>query len=131
MGKSQLVKELSVTDTMSEEQLQSAIIELAHSLGYMVAHFRPARVMVHGMMTYRTPVSADGKGFFDLVLVGWGRIIASEIKSEKGKLSPEQVKWARQWEASGGLYYLWRPSDWLNDTISKVLGGLVWAGWSG
>jgi VRR-NUC domain len=109
-------------DRMTEAQLQSAIIDLAHALGYeKVAHFRPALMMIHGELTYRTPVAADGKGFPDLNILGKGRVIYIECKSEKGRLSPEQEEWQREIRASGAEYYLFRPSDWLNDNIDKAL----------
>ena len=116
------VKEIFSNITMSEAQLQSAIIELAHNLGYKkVAHFRPALMKIHGALTYRTPVAADGKGFPDLNIVGKGRVIYIECKSEKGKQSPEQLEWAQEIRASSAEYYLFRPSDWLNDSVEKAL----------
>jgi hypothetical protein len=106
--------------TMSEAQLQQAIIELAHTLGYRCAHFRPALVKVGGVLTYRTPVSADGKGFFDLILTSKqrGRVIAIECKSGKGKLSPDQEVWRDEW---AGEYYLVQPCDYLDETVTKIL----------
>lgn len=43
----------------TEIQWQAQVIELAHILGWTVAHFRPA-LTKHG---WRTPVQADGAGF--------------------------------------------------------------------
>ena len=101
--------------TMSEAQLQDAIIELAHALGYRVAHFRPAQTS----KGWRTPVGADGKGFPDLVLAKPDKeVIFIECKSTKGKTSPEQEDW---WRALMPNYYLFRPADYLNDTITEVL----------
>lgn len=121
---SRRVKEVSVVDTMSEAQLQDVIIQAAHQFGYRVAHFRPALVKVGGQLVYRTPVSADGKGFFDLILSKPGRLIAVECKSEKGKLSPEQIEWL---EAVKGACecYVFRPSDWLDNTIINELSGMT------
>ncbi len=103
---------------MTEAQLQSAIIDLAHALGYRAAHFRPALTS----KGWRTPVSADGKGFPDLNLVKKDRVVYIECKSEKGKQSPEQIEWEMAIRASGAEYFLFRPSDWLNDKVEKVLG---------
>lgn len=97
---------------MTEAELQQNIIELAHVLGYRVAHFRPALMKQGGSLVYRTPVAADGKGFPDLNLVRPGRVIYIEVKSDKGKQSPEQVEWERTIRASGAEYYLVRPGDW-------------------
>jgi len=86
----------------TEAQFQHAVIELAQTLGWRVAHFRPARTS-HG---WRTPVQGD-PGFPDLVMVRAGKIVFAELKSERGKLSADQQAWI---DATGG--YLWRPSDW-------------------
>lgn len=112
---------LSAGDTMSEAALQSAIIELAHALGYICAHFRPALMKIGGTLTYRTPVAADGKGYPDLNLLKAGRVIYIEVKSEKGKQSPEQLRWEEMIRASGAEFYLFRPSDWLSDKVTQVL----------
>jgi len=103
---------------MKEQELLNAVIELAHLYGWLVAHFRPAQTM-HG---WRTAVSADGAGFPDCVMVHKesGRVIYAELKSEEGKVSPEQQIWL---ETLAGCprneVYLWRPSD--LDEIAKVL----------
>jgi len=99
----------------TEEQFQQQVIDLARFLGYRVAHFRPAKTD----KGWRTPVSADGKGFPDLFLVRPGRLIVAEIKSETGKLSPEQEAWLEAIDAGGGEAYCWRPSEW--DNIVEVL----------
>lgn len=93
--------------TITEAAFQAQVIELAHLFGWRVAHFRPA-LTKHG---WRTPVSADGKGFPDLVLVRRKRLIFAELKSQRGRLSPEQRDW---WEALTHVAeaYVWRPSDW-------------------
>lgn len=53
----------AIRPSISEAELQSAVIELARTLGYRVAHFRAARTA----QGWRTPVEADGAGFPDLV----------------------------------------------------------------
>lgn len=105
----------------TEEQFMSWVIEFAHLHGWLAAHFRPARIVKDGTVSYRTAVSADGSGFPDLVLVrakhkGFGNqvteIIFAEIKSETGKLTSEQKEWRDILD--DGLrdyWYLWRPSD--------------------
>lgn len=102
---------------VSEESLQSAVIDLAQLRGWKVAHFAPARTE----KGWRTPVRADGKGFPDLVLVKGRRLIFAELKSQKGRVSPEQAAWL---DALSGDAFLapgeyrdvevkvWRPADW-------------------
>ena len=89
---------------MTEGDLQQRIIDAATLLGWRVAHFRPART-VDG---WRTPVQGHA-GFPDLVLAKGGQVILAELKSDTGRLDPEQVRWAG---AIGGRWRLWRPGDW-------------------
>lgn len=75
--------------TQTEEQWQQVVIEYAQLMGWLVAHFRPARVGD----SWRTPVAADGVGFPDLVLVRGPVLIFAELKSDTGKVRPEQQAW--------------------------------------
>src|SRR4030067_717817 len=86
--------------------LSEEVIAPAHLRGGDAAHFRPARTE----KGWRTPVSADGAGFPDLVLVR-DRIVFAELKSEKRHMSEEQLAWASRITKAGGETYCWRPSD--------------------
>lgn len=93
---------------MLESEFQEQIIELAHALRWTVAHFRPAKT-AHG---WRTPVSADGAGFPDLVLVRPPRLIVAELKNEKGRVSVDQRAWLDLFESVPcAETHLWRPDD--------------------
>jgi hypothetical protein len=100
-----------------ESEFQAKVIETARLLGYRVAHFRPA-LTKHG---WRTAVSADGAGFFDLVMVNpvRFRVIYAELKSETGKLSPEQKEWADAMLKAGQEVYCWKPNQF--DEVAKIL----------
>ena len=99
---------------MTEDEFKTQVIQLAHLHGWLVAHFRPARVIVGGEETWRTPVSAHGKGFPDLVLVRGGVVLFRELKTDRGKVSDDQRKWLK---ATGGK--VWRPMHW--DLIEEIL----------
>ena len=112
-----------IDETINEEQFQRQVIELAGLKGWLVAHFRPAKVDDgNGGYTYRTAVSADGKGFPDMVLAKKNHeVIFAEIKSESGKLSAEQTTWYVTLKQCPGVKaFVWKPRDW--DEILKVLG---------
>lgn len=109
---------------MSEAQLQDAVVELAQLLGWEVAHFRPART-TDG---WRTAVSADGKGFPDLTLVR-DRVIFAELKSDIGKLSPDQDRWAACISDAGCQHEVWRPEQWRSGEIEFVLRWMT-PGWN-
>ena len=98
----------------SEAQFMGAVIELAHTYGWSVASFRPARLKAQdGKERWRTPVQADGAGWPDLVLARPGSpIYFLEVKSESGKVSPEQAGWLRLLDRAGSPALVVRPSDW-------------------
>lgn len=91
---------------LSEEQFYRQIVDLAHTFGWAVAHFRPAKTA----KGWRTPVGADGAGFPDLVMVrikeGQRIILYVELKSQEGKVTPEQKQWLDLLNGS-----VWKPSD--------------------
>ena len=101
----------------TEKLFQAQVIQIARMNGWKVFH--PASMRGHDG-SYRTPLTGD-KGFPDLVLAHMTRgVIFVELKSETGRLSPEQKQWAtalQKWAA----YYVWRPAD--LDYIAKRLGG--------
>lgn len=102
---------------IGERLLQDAVIDCARTLGWRVAHFRPA-LTKHG---WRTPVQADGKGYPDLTLVR-ERIIFAELKRQGEKPSVEQQQWLDALRAAGCEVYLWTPADWLEGAVERVLG---------
>jgi hypothetical protein len=101
--------------SVTEAYFQRAVIEAAQLLGWRVAHFRPARTR----RGWRTPIAADGAGFPDLIAVRGSRLIAAELKSDRGRLRPEQAHWLEALAAAGAEAHTWRPADWA--AIAKVL----------
>ena len=110
--------------TVSEAVFQTRVIHLAHENQFETYHHTTtggkcrqcgARVSGGRIVT--------SKGFPDLVLGRQdpSRLIYAELKSQNGRVSPDQVKWRRILEACGQEYYLWRPSNW--EEIERVLEG--------
>lgn len=87
---------------VTEAEFTNSVIALAQLRGWKVAHFRPART-IRG---WRTAVQGD-IGFPDLVLARNGVVIFAELKTDKGKIRPEQEEWHQQI----GTVYVWRPGD--------------------
>ena len=103
---------------MTEQELERAVVEAARLLGWLVAHFRPART-AEG---WRTPVAADGTGFPDLVLARPGALVFVELKATRGRLSEEQSNWLRVLGLTGACdAHVWRPDDWQSGVIEEVL----------
>lgn len=101
--------------TTLEKDWQRDIIQLARTLGWRVAHFRPAQTS----KGWRTAVAADGAGFPDLVLVR-DRIVYAELKNERGRVTEEQAEWRAALEVAGAEFYLWRPDD-LDDVMAVLM----------
>lgn len=105
-------------DACTEAQLQDMVLQLARIRGWMRAHFRPAMVRSGKWVT---PVQGDGAGFPDLVLLRGQRLLFRELKTDKGKLRPEQEKWLAALLAAGSDANVWRPAQWRNGEIEKEL----------
>lgn len=98
--------ETTVRPDPPEKEFQRDVIRLARTLGWRVAHFRPARTS----KGWRTPVAADGAGWPDLMLVR-DRLVAAELKTGSNRLTPEQADWIDALQAAGVECHVWRPGD--------------------
>lgn len=111
---------------LSEKKFTRCVLKLADALGWMTAHFRPARVTRNGKETWETPIAGNAKGYPDLTLArGPGfatRVVVAELKMPGNDPTPEQYAWLAAFEASGcGVLkaFVWRPGDW--DDIVSIL----------
>jgi len=86
----------------NESQFYPTVIDAARLLGWLPAHFRPARTA----KGWRTAVQGDGKGFPDFVLAhaGAGRVWFVELKLDKAKLTREQILWGETLVRAGAVY---------------------------
>jgi hypothetical protein len=89
---------------MSEDDLQQRVIDTAEANGWRVVHHRAAKTA----RGWRTAVQGHA-GFPDVVLARDGVVIVAELKSRRGRTSPDQDLWL---EALGTHARLWRPQDW-------------------
>lgn len=110
---------------LSGGELQKAIIDLAHTHGYLVAHFRSVQAGVRGGGTrWMTPVAADGKGWPDLALVrerSPERFLVAEVKGDGDRLRSEQKQWLDALAAAGVETHVWTTKDWRDGTIERAL----------
>lgn len=107
-------KRVNYSPKQTERAFQQQVIQLAQLKGWKVCHFRPARVIIKGVETWRTPLEGD-RGCPDMILARGGVVLLWELKAEAGKVTAEEQEWL---DASGGK--VMRPSNWAEivDTLS-------------
>ena len=92
-----------MTIPATEAEYERTILGAAKVLGWRVAHFRPARTA----RGWRTPVSGDGAGFPDLVMVhaSAGFVWFVELKRDDNRrLRPDQEDWRRDLIRAGAVH---------------------------
>ncbi len=103
--------------SLTEAGWQAEVLDLAQYLGWACLHVRPT-IGKGGQWTTSTSVV----GFPDLFC--WHPrhgFAAIELKSERGKVRPEQAEVLHQLEAAGARTLIARPSD--IDTVISLLRG--------
>lgn len=93
---------------ITEATFQRQVLQLARLCGWRTAHFRPS---LNKRGEWQTAVAGDGKGFFDLVLVR-ETVLFVELKTDTGRLTPDQEAWRQAAQAAGATHHVWRPRDW-------------------
>ena len=97
--------------TCTEKAWMQTVVSAARMLGWHTYHTHDSR--------------RSDKGFPDLVLVHPDHgLIFAELKTEKGRVRPEQWEWIWRLEKAGERVFVWRPSYW--DEVQAVLNG--WQG---
>jgi hypothetical protein len=94
---------------LSEADLQAQVVELAGMLGWRVLHVR--RSIGKGN---RWTTATSVVGWPDLFMwhPAWRRVVAAELKAEKGRATTEQTAVLASLALAGIETHLWRPSDW-------------------
>jgi len=92
---------------MSEAELMANVRQLCRLLGLRVYHTYDSR--------------RSDPGFPDLVIVGPGAVLYRELKTERGRLRPEQREWLEALRTAGQDADVWRPGDWLSGEIGRQL----------
>ena len=99
---------MSLEKNVSEKLFQETVMKWAKQHDWKVFHASPSQP--------RPGVwKSDGKGFPDLVLTSM-RVPSQgclfvELKTNIGKLSPEQVAYGVYLLRAGMEYHVWRPAD--------------------
>lgn len=78
-----------------------------------------------GVLTYHTHDSRRSEpGFPDIVALTKNGVLWRELKTAKGRLSPEQRVWLDTLTRAGQDAGVWRPADLMDGTITRELAGL-------
>ncbi|MFP4514026.1 MAG: VRR-NUC domain-containing protein [Acidimicrobiales bacterium] len=102
---------------MNGQQIQDAVVDAAHLLGYIAFHQRPARTT----SGWRSTVEYDGKGFPDLVLAGGRGVMFLEIKGDGDRIRPDQRKWLDHLNAGEASARIVTSTDWRDGTVDRLL----------
>jgi VRR-NUC domain len=82
---------------VSEAAFMASVRELAALTGWRVLH-----IYDH----------CSSGGFPDLLMARRDRLVAAELKSERGRVRPAQTDWLAALKQTGCEVFVWRPSDW-------------------
>ena len=92
---------------LSERDFSLQVEDLFKIFHWRYSHFRPAQTA----KGWRTSITGY-KGFPDYVAAKGKRIIFAELKSEIGKLTPDQEDWIALLKLCPGVeVYVWKPND--------------------
>ena len=96
--------------SMAEKELQKNIRDLAKVMGWDFVYSIPDSRM------------ATARGMPDLLMLKEKRLLFAELKTQSGKLRLEQRQVLYLLEIIEGVeVHVWRPSDWLDGTIERIL----------
>jgi hypothetical protein len=88
-----------VLPSITEKQFMAQVVDYAHLRGWAV---------YHPWLSIRSP-----RGWPDLAICRPPRLVLAEIKSDRGKTSPDQDRWLDLLGRCAGLeVFVWRPADW-------------------
>ncbi len=92
----------------TEAGFQRCVLAYARMCGWRCAHFR-ASLNQRGQ--WQTAAAGDGAGFPDWIFLRGDRMLVVELKTDTGKLAPEQRAWLDAFTAAGVTAVIWRPRD--------------------
>ena len=94
---------VGAVDRRPEEQIKRDVVKALRAMQFQVWDTEQG---------YRRDGSTRvTKGLPDLFVAGHGATAAVEMKSLKGKQTPEQQEFEDAWTDNGGTYFVWRSLD--------------------
>lgn len=92
---------------MTEGAFQTAVVDLAHLLRLRTYHTHDSR--------------RSDPGFPDLVIVGPRGVLFRELKTQRGRVRPEQHQWLIALDDAGADAAVWRPADLASGAVLRDL----------
>ena len=94
---------------MTEAEFQKGVIALAEFCGWMVAHFHDSRRQIRPGVFIG---DKQAKGYPDLTLLHPRHgVCFAELKSDTGRVSPEQLRWINALHRASAVAFVWRPRN--------------------
>jgi hypothetical protein len=90
-------RRLAAGQLISEKMFMQQVVDLAHLTGWLCYHTHDSR--------------RSCPGFPDVILVRGTQLLAAELKSDRGRLSPAQQRWIQALQRAGIECHIWRPGD--------------------
>jgi hypothetical protein len=95
---------------VTEAELRAAVVKLAHQHGWLVFSLPMAKL--------RRPVK-NATGYPDLTLARNGEVLWLELKTERGQLSDDQLRWQRT--LPDLRWHVVRPMDYITGFLDTLL----------
>jgi hypothetical protein len=96
---------------MKETDVQAAICDYLALKGYLFSRTNNAPIYDKTRGAFRALPKYTRKGWPDICLIKNGKFYGIEVKSEVGRLSPEQEELGRAIDMNGGMYVVARSID--------------------
>jgi len=101
---------MKATTAITEAQFQRRVTDLCDWLGLRWFHSGDSR-------------RDSCAGYPDLTIVGPCGTLFAELKTQRGRVTPEQAAWLDALTDAGQRIRVWRPSDW--DEVEATLKALA------
>lgn len=109
--------------SVKEAFIQAEILAWLRSTGLLHWRSNSGSLFLHGRHINLGPL---GCADISLVLPTHGTFVGLEVKSARGKLRPEQVKYAAGLTRMGGKYFVVRSVQDAKDAVAQCLGENTW-----
>lgn len=107
---------------MKESEVKKSVadyLQYQRNLGELIYFRLNAGSFIVTDGQYRRRIQGAPKGTADYLVVKDGQVIFLEIKSEKGKLSPEQIEFSKEVQKQKAIYFIVRSLEDLTYALYK------------